>query len=115
MEPMDVLSPLRWKGDALELLDQTRLPREETWISCRDYRAVARAIKEMVVRGAPAIGCAAAYGVALGVAQGEPMDKIVAHLRSTRPTAVNLFWALDRMSKVQPHTADAMAKEAVAI
>jgi methylthioribose-1-phosphate isomerase len=111
----DVLSPLRWKGDALELLDQTRLPREELWIACRDYRAVARAIKEMVVRGAPAIGCAAAYGVALGVAAGEPIDKVVAHLRSTRPTAVNLFWALERMARVQPQTAEALAREAVAI
>jgi methylthioribose-1-phosphate isomerase len=111
----DVLSPLRWKGGELELLDQTRLPREEVWIACRDYRAVARAIKEMVVRGAPAIGCAAAYGVALGARAGEPLDKVIAHLRSTRPTAVNLFWALERMARVSPSTAAALEKEALAI
>src|SRR5436309_12157090 len=99
-----VLSPLRWRDGVLELLDQRLLPHEETWVQCRDYRAVARAIKEMVVRGAPAIGCAAAYGVALGARQKEPLDKVVAVLRATRPTAVNLFWALDRMSRVQPST-----------
>jgi len=111
----DVLSPLRWKSGVLELLDQTRLPGEELWVPCRDYRAVARAIKEMIVRGAPAIGCAAAYGVALGAAQGEPLDKVIAHLRTTRPTAVNLFWALDRMARVRPASATALEEEAIAI
>jgi methylthioribose-1-phosphate isomerase len=113
--PDDVLSPLRWQGGVLELLDQTRLPREEVWLACRDYRAVARAIKEMVVRGAPAIGCAAAYGVAIGARQGEPLDKVIAVLRSTRPTAVNLFWALDRMARVQPPTPEKLEAEAIAI
>jgi methylthioribose-1-phosphate isomerase len=94
-----VLSPLRWQDGVLKLLDQRLLPREEKWVECADYRAVARAIKEMVVRGAPAIGCAAAYGVALGARHGEPLDKVLAVLRGTRPTAVNLFWALDRMAR----------------
>lgn len=111
----EVLSPLRWRGGALELIDQRVLPREETWVACRDYRAVARAIKEMIVRGAPAIGCAAAYGVALGVRDGEPLDKVLAVLRATRPTAVNLFWALDRMARVQPHRFEAFEQEAIAI
>jgi methylthioribose-1-phosphate isomerase len=124
-----VLSPLRWKDGALLLLDQRLLPREEVWVTCSDYRQVARAIKEMVVRGAPAIGCAAAYGVALGAKQGEHLDKVLAVLRATRPTAVNLFWALDRMAKKAsklanvsgPHRidgsewADALEKEAIAI
>jgi methylthioribose-1-phosphate isomerase len=60
---------------------------------------VARAIKDMIVRGAPAIGCAAAYGVALGAARGEPLDRVIADLAATRPTAVNLFWALERMKR----------------
>jgi methylthioribose-1-phosphate isomerase len=115
IDPEKVLSPLRWRDGALELLDQRILPREEVWIACRDYRAVARAIKEMVVRGAPAIGCAAAYGVALGAKAGEPLDKVIAVLRATRPTAVNLFWALDRMAKVSPSTAKALEQEAIAI
>ena len=113
--PDDVLSPLRWSQGVLELVDQRVLPREEVWIPCRDYRAVARAIKEMVVRGAPAIGCAAAYGVAIGARQGEPLDKVIAVLRSTRPTAVNLFWALDRMSRVEPPTVENLEREAIAI
>src|SRR6185503_18529143 len=99
-----VLSPLKWNRalPALELLDQRRLPREERWVSLRDHRRVAQAIREMVVRGAPAIGCAAAYGVALGALASEPLDEVIALLRATRPTAVNLFWALDRMARVRP-------------
>ncbi|HZS41783.1 MAG TPA: S-methyl-5-thioribose-1-phosphate isomerase [Polyangia bacterium] len=111
----DILSPLRWTGSALELLDQRLLPVEERWVECRDHAAVARAIKDMVVRGAPAIGCAAAYGVALGARAGVPLERVIADLRATRPTAVNLFWALDRMARVAPPTADALAAEAVRI
>jgi methylthioribose-1-phosphate isomerase len=97
MNQNDVLSPLRWTGEALELLDQRLLPAEERWIACRSHGEVARAIKDMVVRGAPAIGCAAAYGVALGALAGAPLDHVIAELAATRPTAVNLFWALERM------------------
>ena len=86
-----VLSPMRWHDGVLELLDQRLLPHEETWVQCRDYRAVARAIKEMVVRGAPAIGCAAAYGVALGARQKEPLDKVVAVLRATGGSNVSVL------------------------
>ncbi len=90
----DVLSPLRWDGEALWLLDQRLLPGEEKWIACRDDAEVAEAIRTMVVRGAPAIGCAAAFGVAL--ARG-PIEEAIERLKQTRPTAVNLAWALERM------------------
>lgn len=112
IRPDDVLSPLRWKDGVLELLDQRLLPGEEKWVAYRDYREVARAIKEMVVRGAPAIGCTAAYGVVLGARQGAPMEEVIATLRATRPTAVNLFWALDRMARTPRERLEA---EAVAI
>ncbi len=88
------------------MIDQTRLPREQVFVTCRDYVQVADAIKTMVIRGAPAIGVAAAMGVALGVlhAQPEQLDEqfetICAVLAATRPTAVNLFWAIDRMKAV---------------
>jgi methylthioribose-1-phosphate isomerase len=96
----EYLSPLRWENDALELLDQRLLPLEEKWIRCTTYEEVARAIKDMVVRGAPAIGCAAAYGVALGVRQNAALDQVCATLAATRPTAVNLFWAIERMKQI---------------
>ncbi len=88
------------------MIDQTRLPAEETYVTCRDYREVADAIRTMVIRGAPAIGVAAAMGVAIGVAKADPanldaeLKTISAELASTRPTAVNLFWAIDRMNRV---------------
>jgi methylthioribose-1-phosphate isomerase len=88
------------------MIDQTRLPREERYVTCRTYMQVAEAIRSMVIRGAPAIGVAAAMGVALGMLHADTadpdaeMEKICATLAGTRPTAVNLFWALDRMRKV---------------
>lgn len=96
-----LLSPLRFDPVRVELqlIDQLRLPGEEVWHRYTDYRAVAEAITTMVVRGAPAIGIAAAFGVVLGVRQGAPLDEVIATLRRTRPTAVNLFWALDRMQR----------------
>jgi methylthioribose-1-phosphate isomerase len=111
----DVMSPLEWNDGVLRLLDQRLLPVEEKWIECRDYGAVARAIKDMVVRGAPAIGCAAAYGVALGARAGAPLDEVYAMLAATRPTAVNLFWALERMKRVRPQAWAPLAAEAAAI
>jgi len=88
------------------MIDQTRLPSEEIYVTCRSYEEVADAIRTMIIRGAPAIGVAAAMGVALGVAQSEPgdldarFDAICAELASTRPTAVNLFWGIDRMKRL---------------
>jgi methylthioribose-1-phosphate isomerase len=106
----EYLSPLLWSGDALELLDQRLLPTREVWVTCRTHLEVAVAIRDMVVRGAPAIGCTAAYGVALGVREGAPMDQVCATLAATRPTAVNLFWALDRMKRLPPDFAICLAE-----
>lgn len=113
----EVLSPLEWSGGALRLLDQRLLPVEEVWREYRDYRGVAEAIREMVVRGAPAIGCTAAYGVVLGARQagGGALDEVYATLAATRPTAVNLFWALERMKRVVPQSPDRLEKEAISI
>jgi methylthioribose-1-phosphate isomerase len=84
--------PLRWDGDALLLLDQRRLPAEEVWLRCETPAAVADAIRTLAVRGAPAIGLAAAYGMALAGDRGTAAEL----LRSARPTAVNLAWAVER-------------------
>lgn len=93
---------LRWLGDEnghLVLIDQTRLPMELVEIECRTVESVWEAIKQLRVRGAPAIGISAAYGVIVGLQSGRPLEEITAYLASSRPTAVNLFWALERMKK----------------
>jgi methylthioribose-1-phosphate isomerase len=100
-----VVPTVTWEDGAVVLIDQRRLPAEEVYVHCRDPRQVAAAIKDMVVRGAPAIGVAAAFGIALGVrlssGEGaglrEEFQRICADLGATRPTAVNLFWAIERM------------------
>ena len=100
-----------WKGDSLLLLDQRRLPLEESWVECKTYEDVAKAIESMVVRGAPAIGVVAAYGVALGAKQvleesksyldfKAKLEMVINRLAATRPTAVNLFWALKIMKLI---------------
>ncbi len=97
---------IEWIGDAatghLRLLDQTLLPAETAWLECRDVESVWQAIRRLSVRGAPAIGIAAAYGCVLG-AQQHParsgLDAAAAHLAASRPTAVNLFQAIDRMKR----------------
>ena len=86
-------APLRWTDGALELLDQTLLPAEERWLRCERPEQVAEAIRRLAVRGAPAIGVAAAYGLAL---EPERFEEAAALLGSTRPTAVNLAWAIER-------------------
>ncbi|HEY3185611.1 MAG TPA: S-methyl-5-thioribose-1-phosphate isomerase [Gaiellaceae bacterium] len=88
---------LRLENDRVVLLDQRRLPLEEVEVSCTSAADVAEAIRAMVVRGAPAIGIAAAYAYALAAAHGEDLEAADAVLRSSRPTAVNLAWALDEM------------------
>jgi len=101
-----MVETIQWTPAGVVMIDQTRLPLEETYVTCRDYREVAGAIRTMVIRGAPAIGVAAAMGVALGVAQAVPHDldaqfKLICDtLAATRPTAVNLFWAIKRMKRV---------------
>ena len=99
------VEPIRWRGDRLELLDQRLLPDQTAYITCRNAEEVAQAIREMVVRGAPAIGCAAAFGVVLS--NGSPQAYEV--LAKSRPTAVNLFWALERMKKAKDLRAEAQA------
>jgi methylthioribose-1-phosphate isomerase len=88
---------LRLEDDAVVFLDQRLLPLEEVDVRCGTAAAVARAIQTMVVRGAPAIGVAAAYGIALAAANGEDLEEADRVLRESRPTAVNLGWALDEM------------------
>jgi methylthioribose-1-phosphate isomerase len=88
---------LRLEGDCVVFLDQRKLPLEEVDVECRTAAEVADAIKTMVVRGAPAIGIAGAYGYALAAARGEDLVEADRVLRSSRPTAVNLAWALDEM------------------
>jgi methylthioribose-1-phosphate isomerase len=97
----DMLSPLRYHAPAavLSLLDQRLLPEQEVWVDCRTVDEVAHAIRDMTVRGAPAIGCAAAYGMAIAARTGMPLEEAAQILRATRPTAVNLFWAIDQMLK----------------
>jgi methylthioribose-1-phosphate isomerase len=100
-----VVPTVAWEDGVVVMIDQRRLPAEEVYVRCRDHREVASAIKDMAIRGAPAIGVAAALGIALGVrlsrAEGaalrEEFDRICADLGATRPTAVNLFWAIERM------------------
>jgi len=95
---------LRWKGDALELLDQRLLPEQFVYVTCRNAVQVADAIRDMIVRGAPAIGCAAAFGIAL-----DPQEASYDILAQSRPTAVNLAWALARMRKATDKKAEAEA------
>jgi methylthioribose-1-phosphate isomerase len=97
----EMLSPLRFdhKTGVLSLLDQRLLPEKEVWIECRTVDEVARAIRDMVVRGAPAIGVTAAYGMGIAQRTGVPLEEAAATLRATRPTAVNLFWAIEQMLK----------------
>ena len=99
------VEPLRWTGKSLQLLDQRLLPGKKKYVTCRTAGQVAKAIKDMVVRGAPAIGCAAAFGVVLGKGSAKA-HKV---LRESRPTAVNLFWALERMKKARDLEAEALA------
>ena len=100
---------IEWTHDGVRMIDQTKLPREEVYVTCRTYAEVAEAIRGMVIRGAPAIGVAAAMGVALGVKNSTAktvvelkaeFDRIAEAISCTRPTAVNLFWAVERMRGV---------------
>jgi methylthioribose-1-phosphate isomerase len=95
-----MVETIQWTEAGVVMIDQTRLPREQVFVTCRSYREVAEAIRSMVIRGAPAIGVAAAMGVALGVVEGADFETVCGTLARTRPTAVNLFWAIDRMRKL---------------
>ncbi|HMA88522.1 MAG TPA: S-methyl-5-thioribose-1-phosphate isomerase [Burkholderiales bacterium] len=110
------VATMRWTGAALELLDQRLLPERIEYLPCRSAAEVAQAIRDMVVRGAPAIGCAAAFGVALAARGGQALEAAFEVLARSRPTAVNLFWALERMRKtLAARGADALEGEALAI
>lgn len=123
LTPQATFDTLRWRNGALEMLDQRALPAEVTYLRYDDARGVAQAIREMVVRGAPAIGCAAAYGVALEalrVAQAGrgqfdlAIERAFEVLQASRPTAVNLFWALARMRARLVASAEAAPPELAA-
>lgn len=109
MEHQSKVQTLIWDGNSLKLIDQRKLPFIKEYVVCDSYEKVGKAIKDMVVRGAPAIGVAAAYGVAIAGIQYEGLsdreffesiEKAISFLASARPTAVNLFWALKKMKEV---------------
>lgn len=104
-----MIPTLQWTPEGVSFLDQTKLPAEETYVLARDYREVAVAIRDMIVRGAPAIGVSGAMGVALGIERsqattleelGAEVETICATLAATRPTAVNLFWGIGRIREL---------------
>jgi methylthioribose-1-phosphate isomerase len=112
-----VVESIIWNPPLLRLLDQRLLPHTEAWIDCRSALDAAQAIRDMVVRGAPAIGIAAAYGLALDARAGLDLEHADAVLAASRPTAVNLHWALARMREQwrAGADADALEREAIAI
>jgi methylthioribose-1-phosphate isomerase len=100
---------IEWKGDRVRMLDQRKLPQEVQYLNCRNASSVAQAIRTMAIRGAPAIGVAAAMGIALGAKKtrssnprifNKAVEKVCDEISQTRPTAVNLFWAVNRMKKM---------------
>src|SRR5579875_1564865 len=104
-----MIPTLEWTPEGVNFLDQTKLPHEETYVLARDYKEVARVIKDMIVRGAMAIGVSAAMGVALGIDRSEAtnlpdlnkeVDIICDTLAKTRPTAVNLFWGIAQVREL---------------
>jgi len=108
-----MVETIQWTDAGVVMIDQTRLPREQSFVTCRTYLEVADAIKTMVIRGAPAIGVAAAMGVALGVQEGVDFDTVCKTLAATRPTAVNLFWAIHRMKKLYAEIQSAPREEII--
>ncbi len=106
----NTIETIEWTPAGVVMIDQTRLPQEVAFVTCRNYVEVADAIRNMIIRGAPAIGVAAAMGVALGALQSEDLQRdmptICDTLAKTRPTAVNLFWAIERMKQVYAEVQD---------
>ena len=111
-----MLPTIDWQGDTIVMVDQRKLPGQELYVRCRTAQEVARAIRTMVIRGAPAIGVAAAMGLALGMRRSTAkgtrqftveFQKICDMMAATRPTAVNLFWAIDRMKAAFAEAAQA--------
>lgn len=123
-----MIRTVEWRNGTVVMIDQRLLPMQEVYRVYRDYRDVARSIKDMVIRGAPAIGVAAALGIALGMARtrsnpARTFERICQAFAATRPTAVNLFWAIDRMRRTfarvhdrsLPDIREALLQEARAI
>jgi methylthioribose-1-phosphate isomerase len=111
---MNAPRTIEWIGNldgTVRLLDQTLLPSEVAFLDCRTVDDIWQAIRRLAVRGAPAIGVAAAYGVVLGVREGKSVDEVCDHLATSRPTAVNLFWALERMRRMSGEERGARSKE----
>jgi len=106
------LQPMRWEDGRLLMLDQRVLPTREEWLELRTHSDVTAAIKDMAVRGAPAIGVAAAYGLALAAQNGADMKAAAAELAASRPTAVNLFWAIRRIESLPSLDATTVLAEA---
>lgn len=107
---LDTPPPLRWDGEALHVLDQTRLPGEEVVLTLRGAEDTAEAIRRLAVRGAPLIGVAAAFGLAMEVARGGSLPRAAALLAGARPTARNLGWAVERVVAAGPERARAEAE-----
>jgi methylthioribose-1-phosphate isomerase len=108
-----MVETIQWTDAGVVMIDQTRLPREQSFVTCRSYLEVADAIKTMVIRGAPAIGVAAAMGVALGVQEGADFETVCKTLAATRPTAVNLFWGIQRMKTLHTELQGASRQEII--
>ena len=114
------IETLRWSGNHLEMIDQRILPEEFTYISYKSAKSVAEGIRSMVIRGAPAIGCAAAYGVALEALKLKDLNREefikgleegCRILLESRPTAINLFWAINRMQEIFQNSEEKDSKE----
>jgi methylthioribose-1-phosphate isomerase len=116
------MQAIKWNGQRLELLDQLQLPNQIEWVKCESVEDVAEAIEKMKVRGAPAIGATAAFGVSIGARAGQELQKsdflsyidgVCDRLARTRPTAVNLFWAIQRMRNLISQNTDLDVPELV--
>lgn len=112
------MRPIDWTGQGVRLVDQRLLPHQEVWVECHSLAEYESAIRDMLIRGAPAIGITAAYGLASAALRGDDLEEAALVLAATRPTAVNLFWAIERMRRIwqaQPGDAQALVREALAI
>lgn len=112
------MRPIDWIGNGARLVDQRLLPHQEVWVTCQSLADFESAIRDMLIRGAPAIGICAAYGLASVALQGGDLEEAAVRLAATRPTAVNLFWAIERMRRVwesSPGQSERLVQEAIAI
>jgi methylthioribose-1-phosphate isomerase len=109
------LQAITWTGGAVRLIDQTALPGALTYLSIRSVDELVSAIRRLAVRGAPALGAAGAYGVALALLEGGPLDDALVRIRTARPTAVNLSWGMDRVLPLVPLGVSAVLAEAGAL